>query len=101
MHVQTVYTCSPEDLEAAMSRVLAPLIERLNELEGQAGLRNRLFTVAQVAERTGYKADTVRKWIREGVYDRKGRLVFLKHKEITNGDYRVYPGELERFLSHF
>jgi hypothetical protein len=101
MQTQTTYLGTPEDLEAALSRVIAPLEQRLRELEITAGSDKHLYTVTDVAQRTGYGKDTIRKFITQGVIDRKHRLTFLKAKEITKGDYRITPAQLDEFVSHF
>ena len=101
MQIQTLYSCSPDDIEAAMIRVVAPLVERIRTLEMATGSAKHLYTTREAGQRIGYSAEIIRRFIREGTTDRKGKRVYLKFKELTNGDYRIRPVDLDAFLAHF
>ena len=101
MQVQTTFIGTPDDLEAALVRVVAPLVERIRELEIMTGSIKHVYTVNQVCDRIGYKVDTVRRFIREDETNAKGKRIYLKAKEITKGDYRIAPADLDTFLAHF
>lgn len=101
MQTQTNYIGTPQDLEAALTRVIAPLVERLRELELTAGSAKHLYTTREAGLRIGYSADMIRRFIRDGKENRKGKKIYLSAKEITLGDYRISPADLERFISYF
>ncbi|MBD2702304.1 helix-turn-helix domain-containing protein [Spirosoma sp. BT702] len=101
MQVLTTYNGSDDDYVAMLERALKPFVERLRELEISAGSAKHLYTIKDVCERTGYGRSVVCRWIHKGTPDRKGKLIYLKHKEITKGDYRIQPADLDQFLSHF
>jgi hypothetical protein len=106
MQAQTLYTGTPADIEAAMMRVVTPLIEQIQQLQKaqqlpQEPFQKAIYTVSELAEHISYSAQMVRRFIREGRRDRKGKLVYLKAKEITTGDFRITSADLNQFLSHF
>lgn len=101
LQAQTTYSGTPEDLEAALSRVVSPLIERIRELEISAGSAKHLYTTKEAGDRIGYSPDLIREFIRDGKLNAKGKRIYLKAKVITKGDYRIVPSDLSAFLSHF
>lgn len=101
MRIITQFELSPEDLKAILLEVLAPVEERLRGLEIVAGTRKHAYTVAETAVQIGYSKQMVFQFIKSGRIDSKGRKNYLKHHEITRGDYRITPADLDEFLSHF
>jgi hypothetical protein len=101
MDSYTMFSGTPDDLKAMLCSVIEPLTERIRELEIIAGTRKHAYTTAEVAEQIGYKVPTVLGFIHTGKKARNGKMIKLKHKEITNGDYRILPADLDSFLAHF
>lgn len=101
MHAQTLFVGTPEDLEAALSRALAPLLAQMQELQKAQQHFKPLYTVNELAQVLGYSPQTIRRFICEGRPSRKGKLVTLNAKEITKGDYRITASDLNLFLSYF
>lgn len=101
MTVTTLITLSPDDLEALISRAVAPFAEAIKSLEEKVKVRKHVYTVAEVAEQIGYTIPTVQSFIRQGRKARNGDVIRLQAKEPTKGDYRVTPDELDRWLSFF
>ncbi len=101
MQAQTTFSGTPDDLEAALIRVVAPLIEQIRELKGQQQPAKLIYTVAEIATLLSYSPQMVRRFICTGKESRKGKTIYLKAKEITKGDYRITSMDLDLFLSHF
>ena len=99
MNVSTTYNASPDDLRAIMVDVVAPLVERIRYLE--TGPRKHAYTTAEAAAQIGYSKATVLQFIRDGRKARNGRTVQLPAHEITPGDYRIRPEDLDSFIAHF
>lgn len=99
MNVSTTFQASPDDLRAMLSEAVSPLLSRIRELE--VPTRKHAYTVAECAEQIGYKPATLLTFIHQGRKARTGKLIRLHAKEITTGDYRILPADLDAFLSHF
>ncbi|GAB3889719.1 hypothetical protein GCM10028803_00050 [Larkinella knui] len=74
-------------------------IKKLTKLS--AVRQKLLFDVEDVAFLTGFSEETVYRWIRTGRAVGK-KTVYLKPAQgIADRGHRIFPDELEFFLSHF
>ncbi|MFC5409136.1 helix-turn-helix domain-containing protein [Larkinella bovis] len=80
------------------------LMEELKQLTKQGTIRSKvLYTVEEVAFLTGFSVLTIYGWIHRGRPINGGKKrVFLKPAaEIAERGFRIFPDELDDFLSHF
>lgn len=101
MTVTTLITLSPEELEALISKAIAPYAEAVRSIEVKIGIHKHAYTVAEVAEKIGYSKRIVLDFIRNGRKDGRNKIRRLPHLEVTTGEYRVLPSDLENWLSYF
>ena len=101
MTVKTLFDGSPDDMQAMMAEALRPLVERIRALEIATGSYKHAYTVTEVAQRIGYSTKTIREFIRIGRRGRNGRTVTLRAFEITTGNLRVLPTDLDAFIRQF
>lgn len=87
-------------MAAIRQQVVEALTGELRQLNADT-LRKHAYTVAEVAEQIGYSIPTIRGFIREGRRGRGGKTIKLKARELTAGDYRILPADLDEFLTHF
>jgi predicted transcriptional regulator len=100
MNSQVVFNGTPEDLQDMIFKAVGSIAENLRSIE-IAGTRKHAYTVAEVAILIGYSEWTVREFIKKGRKDKKGNTRLLPKREITTGDYRVLPHELDAWLLFF
>lgn len=101
MTSQLLIQLSPAELQAMLSAAVTPLSDRIRDLETQVSISKHAYTVKEVALKTGYSADSVRDFIRKGKLGKSGKLVRLPVHEITAGDYRILPADLDQFIKQF
>jgi hypothetical protein len=105
MVVQTQVNLSPDELIAKITEsvlgMLAPHTSALRDVETKVGTQKHAYTLQEVADRIGYKVCTIRALVKKGRVARNGQLVRLPALEITPGDFRVTPADLDEFLSKF
>lgn len=89
-----------EDINRLRQGVVDAIAEQFRTLNVELA-RKHAYTITEAAEQIGYKPDTVRSFVRKGRRGRNGKMHFLKAVEITVGDLRVLPADLDEFLSHF
>jgi hypothetical protein len=97
----TQISLSPDELEVLINQAIAPLIATIQGLENRVGMRKHAYTVTEVAILIGYSEWTVREFIKKGRKDKKGQIRLLPKREITAGDYRILPYELDAWLLYF
>ncbi|MGV3561585.1 helix-turn-helix domain-containing protein [Larkinella arboricola] len=79
-------------------------LAEIKRLAQQSNIRTKLlYTVEDVAFLTGFSEVTVYRWINEGRDVNGGKkTVFLKPASgLVDRGHRIFPDELEHFLSHF
>ncbi len=101
MTTVTQILLSPDELKAMIAEAVAPYADALRLAQLNAGHNKHAYRASEVAERIGYSAPVVREFITKGRKDRNGVLRQLPAKEITPGDYRVRPVDLDAWLNHF
>ena len=101
MNAQTLFTASPADLQAMLAEAVRPIAHELRELQLRSAHQKHAYTVREVAEKIGYSPDTVRTFIHAGRAAKNGKTARLTAREITTGDYRITPADLDAFIAHF
>lgn len=98
MEIQVQFT--EADKKCIREGVVRLLIEELRKIAPDS-LRKHAYTVKEVAKQISYSTKTVLGFIHNGRTARNGKTTRLNAKEITPGDYRILPADLDRFLSNF
>ncbi|NID09343.1 helix-turn-helix domain-containing protein [Fibrivirga algicola] len=101
MNQQIVFTMSPDDLQAMLTKANEGFAADLRELQARTAHVKHAYTIKEVAEKIGYSVDTVRTFIKEGRRAKGGKTARLKAREITAGDYRITPADLDAFIAQF
>ena len=85
MSVDANQLATKGDLEALCAR----LLELLGPKATPAVTPDEYLTLSEVAQATRFSERTVKKWIAEGKYDRKGKRITLLAVEFAPGFLRV------------
>lgn len=88
-------------INKAVNDALTSHTAAIEILETKVGTSRYAYTLSEVAERIGYKVSSIRSFVKKGRRGRNGNLVRLNAIEITAGDFRVRPADLDDFLSQF
>lgn len=100
MEAQMVFQGTPEQFQELILSAVTPIVENLRSIE-IAGQRKHAYTVTEVAILIGYSEWAVRQFIKKGRKDKKGTIRKLPKHEVTAGDYRILPHELDAWLLFF
>lgn len=103
MPAQTLYSGSPDDIAAAMVKVLEPVIAQVDELHKKIQPLPSLLSVARIAEDCSCSREYVRKWIVTGrKIPGKDRIIKLKVVSgLTDSLHLIRREDYEDFLDHF
>lgn len=98
MNIETSF--SEADKKELYNHLTQVVIETIQSMPLES-IQKRALTIKEVAESISYKPGTVLSFIKEGRRDRKGHKRRLPARQITLGDYRILPEDLESWLLCF
>lgn len=98
-----VIVTTPEELASLISQAMAPLCERIGELESKVAQHKDLLTVQDIADRAGTSPDTVRDWITKGreVPGQKGTIKLKVTVPLQDNRHHISWTAWQEFLSQF
>ena len=103
MPAQTLYSGSPDDIAAAVIKVLEPVIAQIDELHKKIQPLPALLSIARIAEDCSCGRETVRRWIVEGrrLPSQSKRIQLKVVGGLTEGRHLVRRKDYEDFLNQF
>lgn len=89
-------------IKNAIHEATVPLNTELRELREKVESRKDFYSVAELAERSGFGKTMVYDWINRGRVLPDGKRVYLKTVDgLTEGSTRIRHEAWMKFLSHF
>ena len=105
MNLKVIVTTEAELAELIAHNVAEatkPLIEAINSLRAQVENKKDVYSVAELAEKSGFGKTMVYDWINKGRLMPDGKRVYLKTVSgLTDGSIRIRHEAWKAFLNRF